>query len=376
MDSHRRIERTAADWLARRSDRGRTWSSEDQAALDQWLSASAAHQVAYIRLETIWRQADRIKALGAGVPRGVVLDKAQRRDSPFFTHLPIGHTAAPKYRPPPQADNHAATPPRELASLQFRPALRPVRRRRLRAAGTAAGVLLACMLSILGWRWYAAPLGQADFRTAFGEVQQVALPDGSTATLSGDTRLRSTLLRSARRVELAQGEAFFQVARDPRRPFSVQVGAGTVTAVGTRFAVRGEAGTDAMRVVVTEGTVRLDTGGRAQPAVRSVLLAAGAIATVRGGAVRVESRSPEQAEQALAWRTGEVVFSGTPLSEAVAEFNRYNTRRIVIDDPALAQMRVDGGFRTTNVDGFVRLLEVAFDVRAERNDDRIVLRRR
>lgn len=377
MDSHRRIEQAAADWLARRSDAARPWTDDDQTALDAWLSASTAHQVAWIRLESIWRKADRFKAIGAGMPAGVVPDKTQWRRTPFFTHRGIG-TGAVSASSASVAEMSGRTDARDVAALQFRPRhARPARRWGLRLAGAVASVLLVAALSLGGWRWYASPMGQAEFRTALGDVQEVLLPDGSTATLSSDTQLRATLLRRARDIELQQGEAYFQVVSDSRRPFTVRIGDTRVTAVGTRFSVRGELGADAVvRVVVTEGTVRLDTGGPSQPAARSALLTAGAVAIVHGGTVRVDSRSPEQAEQVLGWRSGELVFDATPLAEAAAEFNRYNTRRIVIEDPALAQMRVDGGFRTSNVDGFVRLLEVAFDVRAEQRDDSIVLRPR
>lgn len=377
MDSHRRIEQAAADWLARRSDAARPWTDDDQAALEAWLSASTAHQVAWIRLETIWRQADRLKALGAGVPAGTVPDKTQWRQTPFFTHRGIG-TAAMSVAHASTAGASEPADAHNVAALQFRSRhARPARHWGLRLAGAVASVLLVAALSLGGWRWYASPVGQAEFRTAFGDVQEVLLPDGSIATLSSDTQLRATLLRRARDIELQRGEAYFQVVSDSRRPFTVRIGDTRVTAVGTRFSVRGEVDADAaVRVVVTEGTVRLDTGGPSQPAARSALLTAGAVATVHGGTVRVDSHSPEQAEQVLGWRSGELVFDATPLAEAAAEFNRYNARRIVIEDPALAQMRVDGGFRTSNVDGFVRLLEVAFDVRAERRDDSIVLRPR
>lgn len=381
MDSHRRIEQVAADWLARRSDGGRPWTDADQAALEAWLSASTAHQVAWIRLQTVWRQADRLKALGAGVPSGAVPDKAEWRRSPFFAHRGLGASAAAQSAPaPPPSETGAA---QDLAALRFRSRRAPpARRRGLHWAGAAAGVLLAAALSLGGWQWHAGPTERAAFGSALGDVRDVLLPDGSEATLSSDTRLQVTLSRRARRIELQRGEAYFRVAADARRPFTVQAGETRVTAVGTRFAVRADGGVpgpgadQAVRVVVTEGVVRLDAAGAAQSRASRTLLAAGAVATVRDGTVQVESRSPEQVGQVLGWRTGEVVFSATPLAEAVAEFNRYNARRIVLEDPALARMRVDGGFRVHNVDGFVRLLEVAFDVQAEHADDRVVLRRR
>ena len=83
-----------------------------------------------------------------------------------------------------------------------------------------------------------------------------------------------------------------------------------------------------------------------------------------------------EADHLLGWRDGMLAFRDTPLSQAIAEFNRYNTRQLVIGDAGVAALRIGGNFRGDNADGFVRLLEAGFPVRAERQDQRIVLRSR
>lgn len=382
MDSHRDIERAAAEWLARRSDGGQPWTEADQLALDAWLSASVAHQVAYIRLRAVWTRADRLQALGAGVPAGEVPEKDAWRQSPFFTHPALGRSAAPQAGQAAAAES-ASGAAADHAALRFLSRReRPRRSRGLRLAAAAGAILLMATLSLGGWYWYGhAPIAVVEHRAALGDTREVRLPDGSGAVLGSDTRLRLTLTRRTRRVDLERGEAYFQVVPDVRRPFTVRVEGISVTAVGTRFAVRTAAGGDGpesatpVRVVVTEGAVRVESAG-AGTAPSTPLLTAGDVAVVRGGTVQVKARSLEQAERALGWRRGELVFSATPLAEAAAEFNRHNARRIVIEDPGLARIAVDGGFRVHNVDGFVRLLELAFEVDVERGDREVVLRRR
>lgn len=374
MDSHRRIEQTAADWLVRQSDSDRPWTEADQAALDAWLSASAAHQVAYIRLKTVWKGADRLKALGAGLERGVVPDKYVWWRSPFSRH----QSPAKSSSTPPPASMSGWEPGLRESHLEPRHQ-RQARRPQLRMAGVAASLLLVAALSLGGWQWYFGATDPVEFSTVLGTTKEIALGDGSHATLSSDTQLQASFSRRERRIELLRGEAHFDVAKDASRPFVVWVGDSHVTAVGTGFAVRSEAESDReqlVRLVVTQGIVRLGFNTEEPPSVPSAQLAAGSVATIRDGAVQIESRSVEQVEQMLAWRNGDVLFSGTALAEAVAELNRYNKRKIVIDDPDLAQMRVDGSFRITNVDGFVRLLERAFAVRVERRGDEVVLRSR
>src|SRR5690606_18721626 len=167
-------------------------------------------------------------------------------------------------------------------------------------------------------------------------------------------------------------EAFFHAARDPARPFVVAAAGHRAVAVGTRFAVRRDA--DGLRVVVTEGLVRLESdpgsGGRRQP---TTLLPAGSVALAGPDGVVVHAGTVDQARQALSWRDGFLAFRDTSLAAAAAEFNRYSARRIVIADPSVGALRVGGNFRWSNAEGFVRLLEQGFPVRAEYGDAEIVL---
>lgn len=370
MSGSRQIERTAAAWLARRDADG--WSDRDQAALDAWLAASTAHRVAFVRLDAAWRQSARLKALGAGMPVGVVPPRGT------WAQAPVPGLRETRSEPPTHQrrrdPSRATGAPVGAAALVF--AGRPARKRPrpIRFAVAAAAVLLVTVSLALGWRHYAT-VQQVSYRTAIGGLQSVPMSDGSEATLSSDSTILVTLSRSERRIDLQQGEAFFHAAQDPGRPFVVTAGNHRVTAVGTRFAVRRD-GTR-LRVVVTEGLVRLesdrDAGGRRRP---TTLLPAGSVALAGSGGTLVRSGSVAQAEQYLSWRSGYLAFHDTTLADAAAEFNRYNRRRIVMGDSTVAAMRVGGNFRWSNTDAFVRLLEQGFPVRAEHRDDSIVLRSR
>jgi transmembrane sensor len=64
------IEAAAAGWIIRRQ--ADDWSDVDESQLNQWLAESVAHRVAYIRLDSVWRDTGRLRALGAGIPRGTI----------------------------------------------------------------------------------------------------------------------------------------------------------------------------------------------------------------------------------------------------------------------------------------------------------------
>lgn len=368
MASSRQIELIASAWLARRD--GNEWSAHDQLQLDAWLQESIAHRVAYLRLDGAWRQSDRLRALGAGMPAGSVPERGA-----------WGLAPPPESHAMPSASGIDDEPPARFAAahrssyssrtMRGAPKSRPHSLLRYAAAGFALIVLASLAL---GWRHYTA-VEQTSYRTAIGGLQDVPLSDGSMITLSSDSRILVTLSRNERRIDLQQGEAFFKVAKDPSRPFVVSAGDRRAIAVGTRYDVRRDA-TD-LRVIVTQGVVRLESdngpGGRSRP---TTLLPAGSIALANDAGVVVSSGSVQQAEELVSWRSGFLSFHDMPLASAAAEFNRYNVRKIVIGDASIGTLRVGGNFRWSNAETFVRLLELGFPVRAVRGKDTIVLKRR
>ena len=366
MASSRQIERTAAAWLARRDGEG--WDSSAQAELEAWLVESTAHRVAFLRLNSAWTHSGRLKALGAGVATGVIPAPGQWSRSPFDTSEP---SAMPSRVPQQSAQIAAAAP--DLRDFTFAPRTGQRASHARRYAGAA---LLAVVALAVGWGWQREmSVEHASYLTAMGTLQTVPLSDGSSAVLSSDSRMQVSLSHDERRIDLDRGEAFFEVSKDPQRPFVVSVGGRQVVAVGTRFSVRRD-GAD-LRVVVTEGTVRLESGAdSASGQTPTTLLKAGSVAHATSKGLLVRTGSVEEAERQLDWRGGYLAFHDTPLADAAAEFNRYSTRKIVIADAEVGAMRVGGNFRWSNTDAFVRLLEQAFPIRAEQHPDRIILHSR
>jgi transmembrane sensor len=348
-DSHDKIETTAGDWLARQqSDE---WTAESQEHLEQWLNESPLHQVAYLRIEHAWEQAGRLKVLATG-ERGRVPPPGSWAQSPFF-----GSRSERASR----SDGH-----RRLW-------------RRASAALAASVALAACFSAV--WLWTSR--GTA-YRTPVGGLEQISLPDGSTLTLNTDSAARLQFTEHERRVKLERGEAFFDVAKDPSRPFVVEAQDRRVVAVGTQFSVRREDGDGDIRVVVTEGTVRMegdsDGGKPPQPTAAAklngpdgVLLQAGTIAHASGANVLLEKPAGPAAQEALSWRQGVLVFHDLTLAQAAAEFNRYNTRQLVVTDPAVAELTIAGSFRTNNIEAFVRLLEKGYPIKARSSGDQVLL---
>jgi transmembrane sensor len=333
------IETTASEWLARR-DSG-PWSEADQAGLNDWLRASTAHRVAYLRLETAWAEAGRLKALGAGLPLDHVPPPGALGNNPFFKNAESG------------------TP---------LPASAPKKSPRRWPYALAASVVL-CAVSAIGWHFYTPR--NTSYETIVGGLEAIPLSDGSHMTLNSDSEVQVAVTAKERGVELNHGEAFFEVAKDPTRPFIVKAGHARIIAVGTQFSVRREG--DQVDVVVIEGHVRVERDNQSTGA-PPALLAPGDVARSDGQGVLVQEKPLPEAEAILSWRSGFLVFHETPLKEAVAQFNRYNTRKIIIDDPKVANLKIGGNFKSTNSEAFVRLIESGLPIRAEHQDGQIILR--
>jgi transmembrane sensor len=311
------IEARAAEWLAQRD--GDDWSPQRQLELDAWLGEATAHRIAYLRLESVWRRADRLGSL----------------------HNP--------QRSP-------------VAAGWFG---------RLHGHGwrIAAGVVVlagAAWLTSVGLQ--ARP---ARYDTALGQSTSLALEDGTRVTLNTNTRLRASLANGQRNVWLDQGEAYFDVAHDASRPFVVDAGTRRITVLGTRFSVRRD-DNGQVQVIVAEGRVQVSPrDGAAAPAIISrndSLLAAGDM-------VQVSHDSEQQVASRLSWRQGRLVLDGMTLAQAAQEFNRYNRRQLIVTDPVAAQMQLGGSFNVDNIDGFARLLQQGMGLQLDRNDTTIKIHR-
>ena len=316
-------ERTAAEaaaWLARLESTGRTEATE--AGLRAWLDADASHRGAFEKAMDLWAILP-----GAAAPR-------DGRD--------IGAEPLP--------DNRGMT------------------RGRARSLALALSFLIVALVS--GWWFTGQPTGYA---TAVGEQKVATLEDGTRIALNTDTHLSVRYEERARNVVMEDGEAMFEVARNPARPFVVKAGNKSVTAIGTSFIVRKTG--NAVTVTLISGKVRVDTYSSpvgARP-VQSTLLAPGErFAAAVDAAAMV---TPVSSEAATAWRRGQVMFNDTPLSAAVAELNRYGGPQVDIADPRLGALTVSGVFATNDTAEFADAVAALHGLNVDRDAGRVSLER-
>ncbi|OLP53160.1 iron dicitrate transport regulator FecR [Rhizobium rhizosphaerae] len=209
---------------------------------------------------------------------------------------------------------------------------------------------------------------QADLISGTGEMPVVTLEDGSVVQLNASSALALDFSETRRGVRLLRGQAFFQVAHDAGRPFSVEAGPTRVTALGTAFDVRyGQAETD---VAVTENAVIIERAD-GQGAPQRVTQGEQARIAEETGKAEV---TPVDPLVALAWRRGQIALDNVPLSFVVEEMNRHRAGRIVIAGSALAERRVSGTIAVADTDAALAFLKQALGIRFTRLGPLIVIR--
>jgi transmembrane sensor len=228
------------------------------------------------------------------------------------------------------------------------------------AAAACAVAAVGLAVTLAPWKAdQAAPAVQTiDFETA-DQQRLFPMPDGSKATLAPGSALDLAYTKSERRARLVRGQAYFDVAHDAARPFVVEAEGRLVTALGTRFDVRSDS--EGLRVTLLEGSVRVDVPG-ASPAQAAVVLRPGQELLVAPGKPEVVRQA--DTVSAETWREARLVFDDKPLSEVVAQLNRYAVLQLVIDDPRVAALRITGQFRAGDNARFARGLAKLYPVRA------------
>lgn len=198
------------------------------------------------------------------------------------------------------------------------------------------------------------------YRTGVGQRSTVNLPDGSVVELNTDSLIQVNYSEAGRDVILLRGEALFEVAKDASRPFVVEADGKLITAIGTSFSVRRS--DDEVRVTLIEGIVTVDkeSGDDANAASTKQMRPGEQLVALGDLPFKVNVINTATV---TSWKDGRLIFDNEPLGMIVDEVNRYSTRKLVVSDPALADMRVSGIFQVGSIDSFAAALEASFPVK-------------
>ncbi|MDF2998714.1 MAG: hypothetical protein K0R27_4351 [Xanthobacteraceae bacterium] len=289
----------ATDWLLRLNEAPRDPALAR--ALDTWLAASDAHRDAFERASRVWQ-------LMGEVP-------------PAYAHV-----------------------------WQQRPGPRPTRRRPSWRAAAVVTAMAACLLALVFYPALLLRL-QADYITPTGGSRTVTLEDGSVVELGAGSALAVDLSEGRRAVRLLAGEAFFEVRRDPARPFTVDAGGVDIEVLGTGFNVRLSCLTTSIELAHGAVALRYAAAG----AEAQARLAPGEMAVVDRLAGTMETRAIAP-EDIAAWRSGRLFVQDAAIGAVVEQLQRYHGAWISLPDGALAAQKVTGLYDLHDPDRALRAL--------------------
>jgi transmembrane sensor len=328
------LDAEAAAWVAR-FDAGEV-SAQDQAAFQAWLNTSALHRQAIAEYGTFWSEFDKLGQLTNSI--------GAAREAPAKRSFPFPQT---KY----WVAAAAASVVVMVAGGVFLPQKTPVRQQV--AVRQQAPVHLS---------------GRQSYETAIGGQKRFALADGSVVTLNTNSRIDVDIRGDCRDIHLVRGEAYFDVVHDQKRPFIVHANQYVVRDIGTAFAVHlTEKGLVDVRV--TKGRVEIAARARDGSASRQPkslgIFSAGQDVLFGQKIERAEVLSDAELSRKLAWRQGQLNYSGQPLAEVLDDIGRYSDIQIELADPALRNLPVGATFSVNQTDAIFAALENNFGVHVE-----------
>jgi transmembrane sensor len=291
----RRARAEAASWVARLHGPDRDAGVE--AGLKRWLAQDTAHQEAFELATEVWQEtAD----LPCDLSRSTQVNSRERFSAPS----------------------------------------------RLPAVALIASVVAAVLVALI---FHLYQDGRGVLRTGVGEQRTLTLADGTLVELNTRSELVTRYDDRTRKVILKSGEAYFDVVKQPQRPFVVVAGEHEIAALGTTFVVRRDP--DGVTVTLLEGRVAVEPSGAATAAAADirVLTPGQRLKIAKGDTPVLDSPS---IDKVTAWQRGQLIFEDTTLAEAAAEFNRYSVRRLALGSAELGRVRVGGTFRTGDVLNF------------------------
>ncbi|MCO1333626.1 FecR domain-containing protein [Microbulbifer sp. OS29] len=333
----------ACAWVVRL--RSGSVSAADHREFSQWITYSEENHLAFSEITELWGD------LGA------------------LSHLPIDQLfpeSAPSQNP--SASDFTA----QRSALPHVRGYKSEERLRALPKWLIGGGLATCGAVIALWVGYQGINSQPQaqiFVTERGQVQTIDLSDGSEVKLNSNSELRVIYSRKERRTQLVRGEAFFEVARQTSRPFTVVAGSANIRVLGTEFNV--ELNPENTRVSVVGGTVSVSEASSAaglKP--ESVQLVKNQKVSVSDrGLTPIAHTSPEEATD---WTRGTLVFERTPLKDALMELNRY------LSIPATASPQVEnrlisGTFEISDPDNTLKAIATALDLQQDHSDSNLTI---
>lgn len=341
----------ASEWLLRMDNPDRT--EEDVNDWLRWCDADSENLATFEAFQRDWRDLDALK-VGADMKESE-LARSSINDDLFLSES--------KKKALLEQETHRLS----ISRAQRRRLMMPV------AVAACLALVALTVILLTHEHEFSIPRQQV---TATETNRAATLPDGSRVILGAQTSINVDFNDSKRNLELSVGEAYFKVKHDRNHPFIVHAGDISVTAIGTAFDVRRES--DGVTVTVEEGTVEISGNAFARKGLPTTWRAEAGYQLAYSSQGRTAMIANVDTSSALEWRRGELAYVWEPLGAVIEDLNRYSEHKIIIKNPGIAELRFTGTVFTASMADWVKAVEQAYPVRADRaaNGDIVLVERR
>ncbi len=229
---------------------------------------------------------------------------------------------------------------------------------------------VAFLIFSMIWIYYSFQKQPIEYRTIFGEVKTITLPDGSSVVLNGNSRLSysSTLVGDSIRTVSVEGEAFFDVVHTKNNsPFIVIVNDEfKVEVLGTKFNIQHRRGRS--NVVLNEGSVKVTI--RKEKQVQQITIKPGEAITFLESNKVIE-KNQVQPEKSSSWKNAKLVLDNMLMKEVIQRMEDTYGVHVQISDPSILSLKLWGTVPCNSLDNLIKGIEASFNLQIVKEGDTI-----
>lgn len=243
----------------------------------------------------------------------------------------------------------------------------------------AAAMLFAAMLLVSGYEvFFNSPgsLTMLEISSTNQVLKTVTLSDGTLVSLNSDTKLRYPKKFAGKTREVSiEGEAFFEVKPNKYKPFIIHAGKAQIKVLGTSFNVSAYPQTKLVEVIVETGRVQVLNQMMEQVKTNELILTPGEKGTLvysNRSMIKTTNQNPNF----LAWKTRNLIFKATSLSEVIGDLENVYKVNIRLADPKLNGLLLTAQFNNYSLDFILKVIETTFQIEAQYVNGQYILKAR
>jgi ferric-dicitrate binding protein FerR (iron transport regulator) len=203
---------------------------------------------------------------------------------------------------------------------------------------------------------------------------QVILSDGSVIDLNRNSTLKYDAKFSGNTREVTlKGEAYFNITKNPKKPFIIHAGSSEVKVLGTSFNINNY-GNESVEVIVNSGIVAFYPGNKKTAQKPVVITKDQKVFYIESTGNITKGLNTDQ--NYLSWKTGNFIFRQTQLSVVFEKIQTYYGMDITLNDDAINHLKLTATFNKEPADQVMYVLKLTFGLEIEHIGNKYIVGKR